>query len=52
MRDEKTVGNAAFEEAFGKVMDLVLDWRSMAKSSKDWTPPTEYATPSTRPASR
>ncbi len=37
LRDEKTVGNAAFEEAFGKVMDLVLDWRSMAKSNKDWT---------------
>ncbi len=37
LRDEKTVGNAAFEKAFGKVMDLVLDWRSMAKSNKDWT---------------
>ncbi len=29
-------GNAAREEAFGKVVDMVLDLRSKAKAAKDW----------------
>jgi cysteinyl-tRNA synthetase len=37
LRDERSSNNGAFEKAFDKVMDLVLDWRSQAKSAKDWT---------------
>jgi cysteinyl-tRNA synthetase len=29
-------GNAAREEAFGKVVDMVLDLRAKAKANKDW----------------
>ena len=29
-------GNAAREEAFGKVVDMVLDLRAKAKADKDW----------------
>ena len=31
-----TGGNAAREEAFGKVVDMVLDLRAKAKAAKDW----------------
>jgi cysteinyl-tRNA synthetase len=31
-----TDGNAAREEAFGKVVDMVLDLRAKAKAAKDW----------------
>ena len=31
-----TSGNAAREEAFGKVMDMVLELRAKAKANKDW----------------
>ena len=31
-----TGGNAAREEAFGKVMDMVLELRAKAKAEKDW----------------
>ena len=31
-----TGGNAAREEAFGKVVDMVLDLRAKAKANKDW----------------
>jgi cysteinyl-tRNA synthetase len=30
-------GNAAREEAFGKVVDMVLELRAKAKANKDWT---------------
>jgi cysteinyl-tRNA synthetase len=29
-------GNNAREEAFGKVVDMVLDLRAKAKANKDW----------------
>jgi cysteinyl-tRNA synthetase len=31
-----TSGNAAREEAFGKVVDMVLELRAKAKADKDW----------------
>ncbi|MBM6992283.1 MAG: cysteine--tRNA ligase [Prevotella sp.] len=37
LKDERSANNGAFEKAFDKVMDLVLDWRSQAKTAKDWT---------------
>ncbi len=36
LKSEKGSNNAAREEAFGKVVDMVLDLRSRAKAAKDW----------------
>ena len=36
LKEEKGNSNAAREEAFGKVVDMVLDLRSKAKAEKDW----------------
>ena len=37
LKSDKGNNNAAREEAFGKVVDMVLDLRSKAKAAKDWT---------------
>ncbi len=37
LRDEKGNSSDAREEAFGKVVDMVLDLRAKAKAAKDWT---------------
>jgi cysteinyl-tRNA synthetase len=36
LREEKGNSNAEREEAFGKVVDMVLDLRAKAKADKDW----------------
>ena len=36
LKDEKGASNAAREEAYGKVVDMVLDLRAKAKAAKDW----------------
>ena len=36
MREETGVGNAAREEAFGRVVDMLLEQRAVAKANKDW----------------
>ncbi len=37
LRDDHAANNDAREEAYGKVVDMVLDLRSKAKAAKDWT---------------
>ena len=37
LKNEKGDNNVAREEAYGKVVDMVLDLRAKAKSDKDWT---------------
>lgn len=37
LQDERTQNNGSREEAFGKVMDMVLELRAKAKADKDWT---------------
>ena len=36
LKDDKGANNDAREEAFGKVVDMVLDLRAKAKATKDW----------------
>ena len=36
MREESGNGNAEREEAFGKVVDMLLEQRAIAKANKDW----------------
>ena len=36
MKEETGAGNAAREEAFGKVVDMLLEQRAVAKANKDW----------------
>lgn len=36
LQNEKGINNAAREEAFGKVVDMVLELRTKAKENKDW----------------
>ena len=36
LKSEKAANNAAREEAYGKVVDMVLDLRAKAKAEKDW----------------
>ena len=36
LRDDKGANNDAREEAYGKVVDMVLDLRAKAKAAKDW----------------
>jgi cysteinyl-tRNA synthetase len=36
LRDDHSSGSDAREEAFGKVVDMVLDLRAKAKANKDW----------------
>jgi cysteinyl-tRNA synthetase len=36
LQNEKGTNNAAREEAFGKVVDMVLELRAKAKANKDW----------------
>ena len=36
LRAENSDNNKAREEAYGKVVDMVLDLRSKAKADKDW----------------
>ncbi|MBR1687894.1 MAG: cysteine--tRNA ligase [Prevotella sp.] len=36
LRSDSTGGNEAREEAYGKVVDMVLDLRAKAKAAKDW----------------
>jgi cysteinyl-tRNA synthetase len=36
LQSEKGANNAAREEAYGKVVDMVLDLRAKAKADKDW----------------
>ena len=36
LADEKAANNEAREEAYGKVVDMVLDLRSKARANKDW----------------
>ena len=36
LKEEKSDNNGAREEAFGKVVDMVLDLRAKAKADKDW----------------
>lgn len=36
LQNEKGINNAAREEAFGKVVDMVLELRAKAKENKDW----------------
>ena len=36
LKDERSDSSDAREEAFGRVMDMVLDLRSKAKAAKDW----------------
>ena len=37
LRNDKSADNSAREEAFGKVVDMVLELRAKAKATKDWT---------------
>ena len=37
LKNEKGDNNVAREEAYGKVVDMVLDLRAKAKAEKDWT---------------
>ena len=37
LKSEKGANNDAREEAYGKVVDMVLDLRAKAKAAKDWT---------------
>ena len=37
LKNEKDDNNVAREEAYGKVVDMVLDLRAKAKADKDWT---------------
>ena len=37
LRNDKGTNNDAREEAFGKVVDMVLALRAKAKADKDWT---------------
>ena len=37
LRNDKSTDNSAREEAFGKVVDMVLELRAKAKAAKDWT---------------
>lgn len=37
LKNEKGDNNVAREEAYGKVVDMVLDLRAKAKANKDWT---------------
>lgn len=37
LKNEKGDNNVAREEAYGKVVDMVLDLRAKAKADKDWT---------------
>lgn len=37
LQDEKGANNDAREEAYGKVVDMVLELRAKAKADKDWT---------------
>ena len=37
LKNEKGDNNVAREEAYGKVVDMVLDLRAKAKTDKDWT---------------
>ena len=36
LRDDRAADNGAREQAFGKVVDMVLDLRSKARANKDW----------------
>ena len=36
MREDTGAGNVAREEAFGKVVDMLLEQRAVAKANKDW----------------
>ena len=36
LREEKGGSDGAREEAYGKVVDMVLDLRAKAKAAKDW----------------
>lgn len=36
LKDERSANNSGREEAFGKVVDMVLDLRAKAKAAKDW----------------
>ncbi|MDD6854128.1 cysteine--tRNA ligase [Prevotella sp.] len=36
LKDERSANNSKREEAFGKVVDMVLDLRAKAKAAKDW----------------
>ena len=36
LRNERSANNDAREEAFGKVVDMVLDLRAKAKAEKNW----------------
>ena len=36
LKDERSGNNSKREEAFGKVVDMVLDLRAKAKAAKDW----------------
>ena len=36
LRNDKGANNDAREEAYGKVVDMVLDLRAKAKAAKDW----------------
>jgi cysteinyl-tRNA synthetase len=36
LKEEKGDNSSAREEAFGKVVDMVLDLRAKAKADKDW----------------
>ena len=36
LRNDKSTDNSAREEAFGKVVDMVLELRAKAKAAKDW----------------
>ena len=36
LREDKSAGSGAREEAYGKVMDMILELRSKARANKDW----------------
>ncbi len=36
LKDERSANNSGREEAFGKVVDMVLELRAKAKAAKDW----------------
>lgn len=36
LRNERSINNEAREEAFGKVVDMVLEFRAKAKAEKNW----------------
>ena len=36
LKNERSANNDAREEAFGKVVDMVLDLRAKAKAEKNW----------------